>query len=259
MYVHLSYIDVIFRLRGSVLKRVFPHLLLVSLISGAIVAVDHIGRYQKTECGKANSTAFTTEQCDAALPTVELDALGHKMFGFFVAFLLVFRSKVSLDRFSSGRRCLTVVSFAAVELVRKFNFFVVNPDMDDAALVAQIDRFTGAGGEERTVAGAGDAEAKAEAKAAAAAAAAAAGDDKPTARSLEAASLGALREVILARFLVEKRRQVMLLMALVYMHLRGATLDDYEDLVSKEDEDEAAAAAIAAGGKNNVARAGGVG
>jgi hypothetical protein len=127
---------VIFRLRGSVLKQVVPHLLLVGAIATALAIVDDFHTTTKAACAlpKPNATNATTvtaattasaEPC-RVVPFIGMDALGHKMFGFFVAFLLVFRSKVSLDRFSSGRRNLTLLSYAGVEVIRKFNFFVVN-------------------------------------------------------------------------------------------------------------------------------------
>jgi len=45
------------------------------------------------------------------------------MVGFFVAFLLVFRSSVSLARYTSGRKCLTTLAAHTLELHRKANFF----------------------------------------------------------------------------------------------------------------------------------------
>ena len=121
----------IFRLRGSVLKQVVPHLLLVGAIATALAIMNDFHASTKAACAltkpnATNATAAASAEPCYVVPFIGMDALGHKMFGFFVAFLLVFRSKVSLDRFSSGRRYLTLLSYAGVEVIRKFNFFVVN-------------------------------------------------------------------------------------------------------------------------------------
>ena len=70
------------------MRRVLPHMLVVVLISTAICTYDYYARLYDDAC---KVDAQEGDPCARLLAIVEIDAMGHKMFGFFVAFLLVFR------------------------------------------------------------------------------------------------------------------------------------------------------------------------
>lgn len=131
--------DVIFRLRGSVLKQVVPHLLLVGAIATALAIMNDFHASTKAACAltkpnATNATAVTAATAAASaepcyvVPFIGMDALGHKMFGFFVAFLLVFRNATCVHRYNAGRTHLTKMVVGSVELVRKTSNFYVGAD-----------------------------------------------------------------------------------------------------------------------------------
>jgi len=92
-------LGVIFKWRGSVLKQVIVHMLLLIPISILVVKL-----YEADHNFAVNDK-------------------GHKLFGFFVAFLLVFRSGFSVKRYEGGRKMITGIYRSVLELVRKGNFF----------------------------------------------------------------------------------------------------------------------------------------
>ena len=91
-----SWADTIFRLRGSVLPEVLPHLIVTGLISVGVWQLDKTAKF------------------------IEIDKTGHSMFAFFVTFLVIFRVNSSVAAYVKGRNELSRFHFVVVEILRKY-------------------------------------------------------------------------------------------------------------------------------------------
>lgn len=100
IYDPRSYSDILLRWEGSVLPQVLLHLLGTGIVS----------------------TVATIAQ---AQPDINFDLPdeGHKIFGFLVGFLLVFRSTIAYNRFWNGRGFLNGLQNESMEFMRNVCMF----------------------------------------------------------------------------------------------------------------------------------------
>ena len=99
IYDPRSYGSTIFRLHGSVLPTIAPQLIIVEIISLFACIIN--------EATKENEQKYP------------LPDDGHKIFGFLVGFLLVFRSTIAHKRYVDGVAKLTALRSNCMELTRK--------------------------------------------------------------------------------------------------------------------------------------------